>query len=194
MTDIRTDRTFAEDGYHDRDSASSSESERVRSEIDDTREHLGQTVEAIGDRMLPGRILERRKETAARSLRGWRERLMGAADDTRQQIADTASSTADQVKGAPEALTHKTEGSPLAVGGVAFAIGMLAAAIWRPTDPERAVVERVTEAAPELTSDLGDMAREAAQTVKDEAAEAAGELKSSVAEATSATKAAASGD
>ena len=92
-----------------------------------------------------------------------------------------------------EALTH-AEGSPLAVGGVAFAIGILAAAIWRPTEPERAVVERVTEAAPDLTSDLGDMAREDCADRQGRAAEAAGELKSSVAEATSATKAAASGD
>ena len=189
MTDVRTHTTLDEGGM-----TASSESERVRSEIDDSGEHLGQTVDAIGDRMLPGRIIERRKETATRSLRGWRERLMGAAEDTGHQISDTANSTLDQVKGAPQTLSHKTEGSPLAVGGVAFAVGMLAAAIWRPSDPERAVVERVAEAAPDLTNDLGDMARGAAQTVKDEAADVADELKSSVAEATSATKAAATGD
>jgi ElaB/YqjD/DUF883 family membrane-anchored ribosome-binding protein len=191
MTDIRTPTTLDDGDYRD---SPSSESERVRSEIDDTREHLGQTVDAIGDRMLPGRIIERRKDTATRSLRGWRERLMGAADDTRHQISDSATSTVDQVKGAPETLSHKTEGSPLMVGGVAFAIGMLAAAIWRPTESERAMVERVTEKAPELTNDIGNMAREAAQSVKEEAAEAGDALKASVADATSATKAAATGD
>ena len=181
MTDLRTDAPLTD-------------SERVRSEIDDTREHLGQTVDAIGDRVLPGRILERRKESTAQSLRSWRDRLMGVADETGHQLADTASSTVDQVRGAPQSLAHRTEGSPLAVGGVAFAVGVLAAAVWRPTRPERDIVERVTDAAPELTTQVSEIARDAAESVKGEAVEAANEVRSTVAEAATATKDAATGD
>ncbi len=126
MTDIKTD----------------TDSARVRSEIDDTREHLGQTVEAIGDRVLPGRIIERKKETTANSLRGLRDRIMGTAHDARDQLADSAGSTADHLRDVPESLAQRTEGSPLAAGGVAFAIGFLAAAVWRPTATERQVVEK----------------------------------------------------
>jgi len=75
MTDTRA--------YEEQTTAGDTESSKVRSEIDDTRDHLGRTVEAIGDRVLPGRIIERRKETTARSLRGLRDRIMGTAHDTR---------------------------------------------------------------------------------------------------------------
>jgi len=186
MTDTRTDddRTYS----HTNDSA------RVRSEIDDTREHLGQTVEAIGDRVMPGRIIERRKESVATGLRGLRERIMGTAHDAQDQLAGSAGSTVDHLRDAPESLARRTEGSPLAAGGVAFAIGLLAAAVWRPTEPERRAVEKVAEAVPELTDDVAQATREAAATVKEQARGATEELKSSVADAAAAVKQTASGD
>ena len=112
MTDTRT--------HDDQTTTATAESSRVRNEIDDTREHLGATVEAIGDRVLPGRIIERRKETTARSLRGLRDRIMGTAHDTREQLADSAGSTVDHLRDAPDSLAEHTEGSPLAAGVVAL--------------------------------------------------------------------------
>ena len=50
----------------------------LRSEIEDTREHLGDTLDAIGDRVSPGRIVERRKNRARQSIDTMRERVMGA--------------------------------------------------------------------------------------------------------------------
>lgn len=185
MTDIRT--------YEDQTTAASADSSRVRNEIDDTREHLGRTVDAIGDRMLPGRIIERRKETTARSLRGLRDRIMGTAHDTREQLADSAGSTVDHLREAPGSLAQRTEGSPLAAGGVAFAIGFLAAAMWRPTEPERHAVEKVADAAPDVTDDIAEIGRDVAGTVKEQAVGAAEELKTSVAEAATAMKTTATG-
>jgi len=185
MTDTRT--------HDDQTTTASAESSRVRNEIDDTREHLGATVEAIGDRVLPGRIIERRKETTARSLRGLRDRIMGTAHDTREQLADSAGSTVDHLRDAPESLAQHTEGSPLAAGGVAFAIGFLAAAVWKPTQPERHAVEKVADAAPDLTEDVAQLGRNVAGTVKEQAVGAAEELKSSVAEAATAVKETATG-
>ena len=185
MTDTRT--------HDDQTTTASAESSRVRNEIDDTREHLGATVEAIGDRVLPGRIIERRKETTARSLRGLRDRIMGTAHDTREQLADSAGSTVDHLRDAPESLAQHTEGSPLAAGGVAFAIGFLAAAVWKPTQPERHAVEKVADAAPDLTEDDAQLGRNVAGTVKEQAVGAAEELKSSVAEAATAVKETATG-
>jgi len=184
MTDTRT---------HEDETTASADSARVRNEIDDTREHLGQTVEAIGDRVLPGRIIERRKETTAKSLRGLRDRIMGTAHDTREQLGDSAGSTVDHLREAPGSLAQRTEGSPLAAGGVAFAIGFLAAAVWRPTEPERQAVEKVADAAPDLTDDVAQLGRDVAGTVKEQAAGAAEELKSSVADAAAAVKETATG-
>jgi len=183
MTDTRTDddRTYSND------------SARVRSEIDDTREHLGQTVEAIGDRVMPGRIIERRKESLATGVRGLRDRIMGTAHDAQDQLADSAGSTVDHLRDAPESLARRTEGSPLAAGGVAFAIGLLAAAVWRPTEPERRAVEKVADAVPELTDDVTQATREVAATVKEQARGATEEIKSSVTDAAAAVKQTASG-
>lgn len=185
MTDTRTGTS-----YTDR----ASESERVRSEIDDTRDQLGQTVEAIGDRVMPGRIIERKKEDTAQGFRRLRDRVMGSAHDTRDHLSDTASSTADTVRDAPQSLAHRTEGNPLAAGGVAFAVGLLAAAMWKPTAPERHLVEKVADAAPGLTDGIADVGREAAESMKEQVAGAAEEVKSSVTDAVAAVKTTASGD
>lgn len=185
MTDTRTGTSYTDHA---------SESERVRSEIDDTRDQLGQTVEAIGDRVMPGRIIERKKEDTAQSFRRLRERVMGSAHDTRDHLSDTASATADHVRDAPQSVVHRTEGNPLAAGGVAFAVGLLAAAMWRPTTSERNLVEKVADAAPGLTDGIAEAGRELAESMKEQAAGAAEEVKSSVADAVAAVKTTAAGD
>jgi ElaB/YqjD/DUF883 family membrane-anchored ribosome-binding protein len=159
----------------------------VRMEIDESRERLGQTVDAIGDKVLPGRIIERRKEQTASGLRRLRERLMGTASSA----GDTASSTVDQVRHAPDAIAHRTEGSPLAVGAVAFTVGVLAAALVKPSEPERRAVEKLTEAAPELRSEVEDVGREVVSSAKEHASEAVGEVTSSASESAAAVKSAA---
>lgn len=166
----------------------------VRSEIDDSRERLGQTVDAIGDKVLPGRIIERRKDSAASGLRGLRDRFMGSAETAGHGITDTASGAAGQVKHAPEALAHRTEGSPLVVGAVAFGIGLLAAAAFKPTDRERQAVEKLADAAPELGSKIEAAGQELTSSAKEHASDAAEEVQSSVADGASAVKAAATGN
>lgn len=163
----------------------------VRSEIDDSRERLGQTVDAIGDKVLPGRIIERRKESAASGLRGIRERFMGSADTAGHGISDMANSAVGQVKHAPDALAHRTEGSPLVVGAMAFGIGLLAAAAFKPTGPERQAVEKLADAAPQLGSKVEAAGQELRSSAKEHVPEAAEEVQSSVAESASAVKAAA---
>jgi ElaB/YqjD/DUF883 family membrane-anchored ribosome-binding protein len=163
----------------------------LRSEIDDSRARLGQTADAIGDKVLPGRIIERQKESAASSLRGLRDRVMGTAESAGHGISDTASSTVGQVKHAPDALAHRTEGSPLVAGAVAFGIGLLAAAVFKPTEPERQAVEKLADAAPDLRSKVEEAGEGLASSVKEHASEATEELKSTVAESASAVKGAA---
>jgi hypothetical protein len=175
------------------ESATERREAEVRMEIDDRRERLGETVDAIGDKVLPGRIIERRKERTASGLRSLRERFMGTASQTSHQMSDTASDTMDTVRHAPDALAHRTEGSPLAVGAVAFSIGLLAAAVMKPTDPERKAVERLADAAPDLRPEMEEAGRELAGAVKEHASEAADGVTSSLSESASAVKSAASG-
>lgn len=165
----------------------------LRSDIDDSRERLGQTADAIGDKVLPGRIIERQKQSAASGLRGLRDRVMGTAEGAGHGISDTARSTAGQVQHAPDALAHRTEGSPLIAGAVAFGIGVLAAVMVKPSEPERQAVEKVADAAPELRSKVEEAGQQLATSAKEHASEAAEEVKSSVSESTSAVKDAATG-
>lgn len=173
---------------HDQLSDTDRREAALRNEIDDSRERLGRTADAIGDKVLPGRIIERQKQSVASGLRGLRERIMGSAEGVGHGISDTANSTVGQVKHAPDALAHRTEGSPLVAGAVAFGIGLLAAAMVKPTDPERRAVEKLADAAPELRSKVEAAGQELAASVKEHASEAADEVKSSVTESTSAVK------
>jgi hypothetical protein len=166
----------------------------LRSEIDDSRARLGQTADAIGDKVLPGRIIERQKQSAASTLRGLRDRVMGTAENAGHGISDTASTTVDQVKHAPDALAHRTEGSPIIAGAVAFGIGLLAASMFKPSESERQAVEKLTDAAPELRSKVEEAGHELAASVKEHASEAADEVKSSVSESASAVRDAATDD
>jgi hypothetical protein len=185
------------------ESATERREAEVRMEIDDRRERLGETVDAIGDKVLPGRIIERRKERTTSGLRRLRERFMGSASDTSHQLSHTthqlgdqvsgrASDAVDQVRHAPEALAHRTEGSPLAVGAVAFSLGILAAAMVKPSEPERRAAERLTDAAPDLRSSVEEVGHDIAGAVKEHASEVADGVSSSVSESASAVKAAAS--
>ena len=119
---------------------------------------------------------------------------MGTADETRYQLADSAGSTVDHLRYVPGSLVERTEGSPLAGSGVAFAIGLLAAAVWLRSHPERRAVEKVADAVPELTDDVAQLSREVAGSVKEQALGAAQELKSSVAEAATAVQRTATGN
>ena len=69
--------------------------DELRRNIETTRENLGETVEAIGDRVSPGRMIERRKNRVMTNFRNIRERVLGSASDTRQRsaIPPTALST-----------------------------------------------------------------------------------------------------
>ena len=69
--------------------------EELRREIEYTRDDLGQTLDAIGDRVSPGRIVERRKNRVVNGLSSVRDRVMGTASDAGNSIGDTAGGTVD---------------------------------------------------------------------------------------------------
>ena len=94
----------------------------LRSEIKDTRERLGDTLDAIGDRVSPGRIVERRKNQARQWIDTMRDRVMGAAPATPSTVGVRASTCerggldGEGVRHAPEAVARGDQGSPLVAG------------------------------------------------------------------------------
>jgi hypothetical protein len=48
--------------------------EELKQDIESTRADLGETLDAIGDRVSPGRVIERRKNRTRQRLTGLRDR------------------------------------------------------------------------------------------------------------------------
>ena len=100
--------------------------EELRREIEATRNGLGDTLEAIGDRVSPSRVVQRRKNRVRGAVREARDRVMGVGADTRHAIvggvhsvaasvkdgvADTAESAVETVRDTPHMATAQTQRS-----------------------------------------------------------------------------------
>jgi len=183
--------------------------EELRGDIARTRDNLSGTVDAIEDRVVPGRIVERRKQQFRSRLSGIKDTVMGSADDLSHRTGEAGGRLTDRFSDAndwahqtPEMARSKTAGSPLAAGLIAFGAGLLAAAVFPGTQTEGQVAQKVQEAAQplteeakqagkELVSSLQPAAQEAAEQVKETAVAGAGQVKETAAHATGDTKGAA---
>jgi len=166
------------------------EPDRIRDEIESTRHELARNVDALADKTIPTRVAQRRWSNAKEKVRGVSDRVMGtpkhAADsmqgstrsavdtvqDKASQAADRASeaagNVADTVRQAPEAVTRRTQGNPVAAGVIAFGVGMLAASLLPTTDAEKRAGQQLKENAGDLVEPVRQPLKESAQQVKDD--------------------------
>ena len=150
--------------------------EELRRDIERTRSELTGTVDAIGDRVSPGRIVERKTNRARQSIRSVRETVMGTASDAAGTVGDkvsgaastvsdaagnaastagsAAGSAAGSLKEAPhtvkEVAARKTQGAPLVAGLVAFGAGALVASLVKGSETEARVAQTVLDNAQPL--------------------------------------------
>jgi len=164
--------------------------EELRQDIDDTRTSMSGTLEAIGDRVSPGRMLERRRNRVIVWVGNVRSSMMGTADDMTSKVGDTAHRMADAPSTTMQDVRSSTKGAPLVAGGIAFGIGVLAGSLMPASRTERrlgqrvgAVVEPVKnelqEAGREMADHLREPVQEAVQDVKQSAQEGAQQLRDS---------------
>ena len=180
--------------------------EELRRDIERTRANLGETLEAIGDRVSPGRIVERRTQRVGSRLRSIKVAVMGSAHDaygaagdraasvtgtaqsTAQGALDAAGAAVEQVREAPHVVRRQTQGNPLAAGLVAFGAGLLIATVLPATDAERQLSQSLTDqleplkdhaqhAVQELKEGVSEAAAEATTQVKDQAVQSAETVK-----------------
>ena len=76
--------------------------DELRRDIEQTRGDLTETLDAIGDRVSPGRVIERRKNRVVQSVQSARDRVMGSATNAGDSVTGTTSAAVDAVKGTPE--------------------------------------------------------------------------------------------
>jgi len=155
--------------------------EELRRDIEETRAELGGTLDAIGDRVSPGRIIERRTNRARQGVQRVRERVMGAAHDAGATSKEQLSATVDTVREAPQAAREGTQGSPLVAGGLAFGIGFLIASIAPRTRTESQAVSAIGDHIQPLKEELAGAGQHVVENLKEPTREAASNVKEAAA-------------
>ena len=170
--------------------------EELKRDIAQTRYELGDTLDAIGDRVSPGRIMERKKNRVTESFRTVKERVMGTASDTGHAVTDKMHGLSDAATGMPDTVKQQAQGAPVAAGAIAFGIGFLVAAAIPPSEKEKELStqmmdkaeplkQQLTEAGHEMADHLKEPASQAASQVKQAAGDAAQQVKGSASDAAS---------
>jgi uncharacterized protein YjbJ (UPF0337 family) len=164
--------------------------EGLKRDIETHRAAMTDTLEAIGDRVSPGRVIERRRNRMVLWARGAKDRLMGTAEDLTDRVSDKAHELGDAPHSATDSLRSGTRGTPLVAGGIAFGIGVLLGSVLPASDTERRLGQQARQAIEPVQGELREMGHEmadhlrepvqdAVETVKESAQEKAQDLKAS---------------
>ena len=149
------------------------DTEELKRDIENTRADMSGTLDAIGDRVSPGRIAERNKNKVVGKMTSLRDKVMGTASSAQHRLADTSEHASDTAKHAPDAIVEHTQGAPMVAGAIAFGVGFLVAAALPVSDKEKQLSSKVLESAEPIKAQLVDSAHEIAdhlnQPVKDAA-------------------------
>ncbi|MBK0419642.1 DUF3618 domain-containing protein [Leucobacter sp. CSA1] len=158
--------------------------DQIRADIERTRRGLGSDVDALADKVTPSKIVHRQTSRMRRAFGSVSERVMGTAEDAQSAASDVA----DQAKDMAHEAKAKAEGNPLAVGLIAFGVGLLTASLIPASEKEKdlaaeakegaqPLVDEVTGVAKDVASHLQEPAQEAVAAVKDRATEAVDHVK-----------------
>ena len=162
------------------------DADQLKREIEDTRGELGGTLDAIGDRLSPGRMVERRKNRMINGLHNVRDRVMGTATDSGSAlghaVADAAGGAVDTLQDTPDTVRRQTQGNPLAAGAVAVGVGVLLASIFPASDTERRAAEQLMDKAEPLKDELKQAGQQMAEHLKEPALEAVQQVKGAASE------------
>jgi hypothetical protein len=172
----------------------------IRADIEATRARLGTNVDAVADKVTPSHIVQRQtdkvKENVKDAVFGVKEKVMGVADHTADNVHSAAGSAGAHVSdagsavaAAPTQLKAKTQGNPLAAGLIAFGAGLLVSSLIPASQKEREAADALKTAAEPLTTELTDAAKHVAEGLKEPAQEAMENVKATAADATDHVKA-----
>jgi hypothetical protein len=166
--------------------------EELRQQLASQREHLGRDLDAIGDRVSPHRMVERRRAAMRQRVVEVKERVMGAAEDTADAVRGAKTSAVAGVGDSAASITsgtrHATQGNPLAAGLVAFGAGLVVAAAFPATRPERRLAEKAEPMLESAAHEAGPAVRHALQELQPVAEESVSDLKEATIDAARAVK------
>jgi ElaB/YqjD/DUF883 family membrane-anchored ribosome-binding protein len=160
--------------------------EEIREDIAQTRADLGRDLDALGDRVSPRRMMERRTNRTRRWFGSARDRIMGSMSEAQHAAGDRTSAAAERMSSGasavPEMATEGVRGHPTVAGAVAFGVGFLVALAITPSEREVEVVERMEPHLEPMKGELASSAQNVTESVKETGKEVAGDLQSSAKE------------
>ncbi|MFE4465124.1 DUF3618 domain-containing protein [Oerskovia sp. NPDC056781] len=162
----------------------STDPEQLRNEIEQTRTDLSNDVDALGDKVNPTHIARRQTDRVRHSFTSVKDKVMGTSDTAVRATTGAASSAADSARGAvgsasdgvssaASSVRDRAEGNPLAVGLVAFGVGLVVASLLPSSQTEQRAASRVQDAAAPLVDDVKEAASSLAENMKEPAQDSA---------------------
>ncbi|MCP2032992.1 gas vesicle protein [Okibacterium sp. HSC-33S16] len=165
--------------------------EEIRQEIEETRRELGNDVDALADKVSPSSIAQRQTDKVKGFGRKIKDNVMGVADNATSHLSDAASHVGDAASHAgsmPSTAVSKAKGNPVAVGVIAFGVGLLAASLIPASSREKQLGQTAKEKAAPLVDNLKETAKGVAEDLKEPAMDAADSVKGAAADAVSQVK------
>jgi gas vesicle protein len=149
--------------------------DEIRADIERTRRELGGDVDALADKVNPSKIVDRQVDKVRGAFGSVRDHVMGAADDAGSSLSDAGAHVGD-VK---DRVVAKAEGNPLAVGLIAFGVGLLLASLIPASSKEKDLAATVKDQAQPLVDQVTDVAKEVGEHLKEPAQAAVASVKES---------------
>jgi len=167
----------------------------LRQDIERQRADIGRDVDAIGDRVSPARIVDRRTTAVKTRVRAAKEAVMGSNDpyspyvqsstpslgdrvgDTTGQATALAQSAAEGVAEVPARVRSGTQGNPLAAGLVAFGMGLVAATLIPTSKREEDMARQLQPQLERVSGKVGETGRELVEDLRPDIEAAVQEVK-----------------
>lgn len=172
----------------------------IRAEIESTRRNLSGDVDALADKVTPSKIADRQKRKVRGAFHSFTERIMGSDDDEypyygqpHQSVAGKAGDAIGDAKDATVEAGHrvvaKAEGNPVAVGLIAFGVGLLAASLIPASDKEKELAAQAKDAAQPMLQEAAEVGKQMASDLKQPAQEAVESVRQTAQESVETVKA-----
>ncbi|MEU8182315.1 DUF3618 domain-containing protein [Micromonospora sp. NPDC049047] len=174
----------------------SSDPDRIRREIETTRNELSSDVDALTDKVNPRRIAGDSVGQARGALTRAKEKMMGSSShmgqEASQRMSHAAGAVRDETRSLGQQSREQAQGNPLAAGLVAFGVGLLAASLIPPSGRERQLAGRargmVSEHSDQLRQQASQVGHQMQDNLRGPAQQAAQSVRSSAQQGVSAVR------
>lgn len=163
----------------------------IRADIEATRRNLSGDVDALADKVTPSKIADRQKRKVKGALHSFTGRIMGSDDpyDPHRGVGEAIGDAKDATVDAGKRAVAKAEGNPVAVGLIAFGVGLLAASLIPASDKEQELAAKAKDAAQPVLHEAAEVGKQMAQDLKEPAQEAVQAVKDTAQESVETVKA-----